>query len=275
MFGNKEEKQNKKKAEKELNNFITKKGLMLVPTLKLRQILPLYGVVKINKRDMKCIKNINNTIKNEIKKGELSSEDIEGRIKNLLTQEYGEPISQEEANQKCLDHKLAPLIEKEKKLEEKFGIPFRGKKWFKCTIEEVKAGTITNTPQRQVDSAYVFIEEDYFNIVKESVFLKSKMGVKKIFFKNIASVDYDARGKLHISNSLVINLKSFDNIILKNLNEKCVKLVQEAFDNFMNSSSDETVVVKSDADELLKWHNLYEKGIISEEEFEAKKKELL
>lgn len=31
----------------------------------------------------------------------------------------------------------------------------------------------------------------------------------------------------------------------------------------------------SDADELLKWHELYEKGVISQEEFEAKKKELL
>lgn len=31
----------------------------------------------------------------------------------------------------------------------------------------------------------------------------------------------------------------------------------------------------SDAEELLKWHELYEKGVISEEEFEAKKKELL
>lgn len=31
----------------------------------------------------------------------------------------------------------------------------------------------------------------------------------------------------------------------------------------------------SDADELLKWHDLYEKGVISQEEFEAKKKELL
>ena len=31
----------------------------------------------------------------------------------------------------------------------------------------------------------------------------------------------------------------------------------------------------SNADELLKWHELYEKGVISQEEFEAKKKELL
>lgn len=31
----------------------------------------------------------------------------------------------------------------------------------------------------------------------------------------------------------------------------------------------------SNADELLKWHDLYEKGVISQEEFEAKKKELL
>lgn len=31
----------------------------------------------------------------------------------------------------------------------------------------------------------------------------------------------------------------------------------------------------SNADELLKWHELYEKGAISQEEFEAKKKELL
>ncbi len=39
-----------------------------------------------------------------------------------------------------------------------------------------------------------------------------------------------------------------------------------------NTSKENNV---SNADELLKWHDLYEKGVISQEEFEAKKKELL
>lgn len=217
------------------------------------------------------------TLKKDIKNG-LEAHEIYNRIKELLTQEYGEQLTPEEVKQNTITQKAAPIIDKEKKLEEKFGVQFKGKKWFRCTIEEVKASTISNIPQRQVDYAYVIVEDDHLDIIKESVFIKSKMGTKKIFFNNIASIDYDARGKLHISNSLVINLKSSDNVLLKNLDEKFVKMVQDAFNDFMaKDGSGEPVVVKagSNADELLKYAELFEKGLLTQEEFEAKKKELL
>ena len=126
----------KQEAKKELNNFIKRKVGVVYPTKRLRQILPLYGIVKGNKEVSKYILHMNNILKEEIKKGELVAEDVEYRINELLTHEYGEPISQEEANKRVIDYKVGRGIDKEKELEQKFNISFEGKKWFKCSIEE-------------------------------------------------------------------------------------------------------------------------------------------
>lgn len=81
------------------------------------------------------------------------------------------------------------LKKKQQKLEEKFGVDLTNKQWFECTIEEVKYSTFTNQPQRNIDTAYVIINEDNLEIFKESVWLKSNIGTRKIYFYNITSID--------------------------------------------------------------------------------------
>lgn len=177
----------------------------------------------------------------------------------------------------------------ETKLENKFNIDLKGKYWFQCTIEEIKASTFFNEPRRDIDTAYVVLEELYILIIKESVFIKTDMGSRKIFYDNIASIDYDKRGVFHASSSLFINLKSSDTIQLKFIKEKDANELNKRVEDFItnkhqlnvssvnnnnisNRNNNQTV---SKADELVKYAELYKEGFLTKEEFEMKKKELL
>ena len=176
----------------------------------------------------------------------------------------------------------AKKLKKQQELEEKFGVDLTGRQWFKCTIEEVKYSTFSNQPRRNVDYAYVIINEDNFEIIKESVWLKSDMGTRKLFFYNITSVDFDARGKLHASSSVIINTKSAEHIQLKFVTKNDFNLMNNAFESYLEKTHNpqqyvphQNVSTTSDADELLKYAELYEKGLLTQEEFEMKKAELL
>ena len=56
----------------------------------------------------------------------------------------------------------------------------------------MKRSTFSNTNNRNVDTAYVFIEDKFIEIFKESAWLKTNMGSRKIYYDNIASIDKTA-----------------------------------------------------------------------------------
>lgn len=214
-----------------------------------------------------------NKSQNDIKEKKLEKQrkEEEKRIKNLQKQKEKE---RKEEEKRIRD--LEVRKEKEIKLGEKFKIDLASKTWFQCTIEEVKYSTFSNTPNRNIDTAYVIINEDNVEILKESVWIKSNMGTRKIFYDNITSIDFDARGKLHLSSSLIINTKSAEHIQLKNVGEKNYNLLNDAFENFMKKPSQTAVISKSSkADDLLKYAELFEKGLISKEEFNLLKNEII
>ena len=170
-------------------------------------------------------------------------------------------------------------ITNEIKLEQKFGVPFQNRLWFKCSIEEIRHATFSNANQRDFMDCYVILEDTYMLIVKESVILKSKMGNIKIFYDNIAGIDYDARGLLHLSNSLDIHLKSSGKVELKYVTDEMVDMVTGKFNEYMgnkinNSNESMGNNRNSNVDDLVKLAELYEKGLLTKEEFEIKKKEL-
>lgn len=168
--------------------------------------------------------------------------------------------------------------EKEIQLEEKFGIKFQNKNWFECTIEEMKYSTFSNTNRRDVDHAYVIVEEEYIEIAKESVFIKTNMGHRKVYYQNVASIDYDARGKFHASNSLIINLKSSEHVQLKNISEYWVKYITDKYEQYLfkgNNNSVKSVENSNNIDDLMKYAELYEKRLITKEEFNLKKAEIM
>ena len=101
------------------------------------------------------------------------------------------------------------------------------------------------------------------------------MGARKIYFENITSIDEDNRGKLHLSNSVMINTKSGESAVqLKYVQKEDYELLVNAFDEYMGNKTS-NIIPNSKADDLLKYAELFEKGLLTEEEFEAKKKELL
>ncbi|MBE6047742.1 MAG: hypothetical protein E7213_04940 [Clostridium sp.] len=105
------------------------------------------------------------------------------------------------------------------------------------------------------------------------------MGDKIIPYANINAIDYDKAGAFHITSSIVISISGFDSIVLKHTTEENFQLLYEAWINFNSKTNQQQVTNEttqtSNADELIKYAQLYKEGLLTEEEFEAKKKELL
>jgi hypothetical protein len=282
---NKKTDEEKRIEEQALNELNTYKN---DSCFKYRQLLPLYNISHMGFSETRFFNNCYKKIKKEIKNDGLQSNEIKKRFNELLTEKYGEPMNQQEANKKIQEERLKPLKEKEKKLEKKFGVKFENRVWFTCAIEEAKNSTFTNTVRREVDKAYVFIEDNYLEIIKESVFLKSNMGTRKIYYENIAGIDYDARGKLHLSSSLIINLKSSEFIQLKNVPENMVNVIDTRYNSFLHhkntTTNTNTVIIeknndsKPDVDPMKKIKEakeLLDAGAITEEEFDKIKAKYL
>lgn len=206
---------------------------------------------------------INNQVKSELHEGNLELEDIPARIDQLLV-ENGNP------------EKIQEKAEKFKNDAIKLGVDGFD---FRCTLHEKRMGTLGGNKE-DVVQGYCFVNEDRLIVKKISVFMKSQLGDKVVPYANINAIDFDKAGRFHVTSSIVISISGFDTIVLKNTTEENFKLLHDAWLNF-NSKLNEPAptVIESNqpsaADELLKWHDLYEKGVISEEEFEQKKKELL
>ncbi|WP_407375987.1 zinc-ribbon domain-containing protein [Methanobrevibacter sp.] len=282
--GNKEQKQKKKQAEKILDEIVG--GLM--PTRTRLAFFSRMTAKGIKPRQQEKVRlTVLKTVKSEVENNELEPtlEDINQRIEQILN----ENSDQEVLEKRRENHEMAVQKAKNKKiikkteLEEKFGIDLTDKQWFQCSIEEVKYSTFTNQPQRNIDTAYVIINKDNFEIIKESVWLKTNMGTRKLFFYNITSIDYDARGVLHASSSVIINTKSAEHVQLKFVTRENFDLMNNAFESFLDkihnppqtAQVQENVSTTSSVDELLKFAELYEKGLLTKEEFEMKKAELL
>lgn len=195
----------------------------------------------------------------------------EKRIRNL-EKEKERKMKEEEKRIK----NLAKQNEKIRKIEEKFNVDLTGKTWFQCSIEEIKYSTFNNQPNRNIDTAYVIVNRDNVEILKESVWIKSNMGSRKIFYDNITSIDYDARGVFHASSSVIINTKSAEHIQLKFVGEENFNLLNDAFEDYINKPQETAYISQSSkADDLLKYAELFEKGLISKEEFNILKSEII
>lgn len=217
--------------------------------------------------------DVHNQILEELENKELDAEKVPERCYQI-TDEVIENNKDYISNKK-IEKTKKKTKEKTSKIENKFNIDLTEKYWFECTIEEIKASTLTNTEKRNVDTCYVIVKDTYLDFYKESVFIKTNMGNRRVFYKNISSIDYDAKGKFHLSNSLFINLNSFDRVQLKNIKERDVEEITKRYENFINNNNQPAQQTTSNADELLKYAELYEKGLLTKEEFDQKKKELL
>ncbi len=103
------------------------------------------------------------------------------------------------------------------------------------------------------------------------------MGTRKLYFDNIASVDFDARGRLHASSSVILNTKSAEHVQLKFVTKENFELMNNAYESYIEKSHNipQNNSTNSNADELLKYADLYERGLLTKEEFDMKKAELM
>lgn len=278
--GSNEQKQRKKQAEKILDEIVG--GLM--PTRTRVNFFNRMRAKGIKPRHQEKVRSIVlNTIKYEVENYELepTMEAINQRIEQIIIENVDpkEIEKRRVAVQKAESKKII----KKSEIEEKFGVDLNNKLWFQCSIEEIKYSTFTNQPMRNIDTAYVIISEDNFEIIKESVWLKTNMGTRKLYFYNITSIDYDARGLLHASSSVIINTKSAEHVQLKFVTKDNFDLMNNAFESYLEKTHEpqqtapiqQNIQATSSADELLKYAELYEKGLLTKEEFDLKKYELL
>lgn len=111
-----EEKQVEEEALKELKTY--KEDTYL----KFREIGPRYGLTKARYSEGRFFNKILKTLKKEIKKEELTANDIEGRVHDFFKEKYGEPMDEKKDMK---NHKES--IEKPKIKEEKFNITSENK----------------------------------------------------------------------------------------------------------------------------------------------------
>lgn len=213
---------------------------------------------------------INKQVKNEVYEGTLQNKDIPMRIGQLLA-ENGDPTKV----QQRIQENTVKMETKQKKL----GVEGYN---FSCTLHEKRMGTFGGKKE-DVIKGYCYVKEDRLVIKKISIIMKTQMGDKVIPYSKINAIDFDKAGKFHITSSIVISVSGFDTVILKDTNEQNFKLLHDTWIRFNTKSNQPTptttkVIEKStstNADELLKYAELYEKGLLTKEEFDLKKKELL
>ena len=167
------------------------------------------------------------------------------------------------------------LSDKNKELLEKYGLT-DSNHFFECTIEEMRYTTLSNTNQRNVQHGFVGVYDDKLVIAKQGVFIKSDLGSRVIYFKNVAAIDYDERGVFGLSRNLIINMKSNEHVQFKNIADNDSLIVIETFNKFMEVDNQPQVVKETNVmDELLKAKELLDAGLLTDEEFARLKEKLL
>ena len=113
---------------------------------------------------------------------------------------------------------------------------------------------------------------------KRIIFCNSTLGTtneKQIMIKDIQSIDEHISGLTKTGELRIVGITEtfVVKVLRKGLNEEIKKAIDKA-KNF-KSNSNNIGSIASNADEIRKYKQLYEDGIITQEEFERKKQEIL
>jgi len=162
---------------------------------------------------------------------------------------------------------------------------------FSCSIDEIRTKWSGEkiTDRRK---CHVRVLEDKLIIQKTGVVIKSDLGNRIIYFSDISSIDFDKAGLLHVTSSITIILRGGEPVTLIYADEPQFNLLNGKWRNYKenqnkiqnpimsqniqeetNAQNIETSM--SNADELLKYAELYEKGLLTEEEFNSLKQKLI
>lgn len=205
---------------------------------------------------------VNKQIKKELHEGTVELRDIPERINQILAQ-YANPEKIEKKNKK-IQRELV-----------KAGVEDRD---FSCVLYEERRSGFNNKKENLV-KGFCYVNEDKLVIKKLSFFKSRDLGDKVIPYGNINAIDYDKQ-VVGRTSGIVISVSGFKPIVLQGATDENFQLLNDAWLNF-NKKSNESVqkIVETNtltnADELLKYVELYEKGLLTDEEFAAMKKKII
>ena len=191
--------------------------------------------------------------------------------------DFKKEVEKGDINKEEIHNKILEKLDSEHEKEVEMGISGYD---FSCTLYEIRQGTFGQ--KDDVVKGYCFIEKDKLTIKKISSWLKHDKGNKIIPFNNINAIDYDKAGGLQLTSSIVIGISGLQPIVLRHTSLKDFESLHQAWLDYNNphnkepsSEKEVTETQVSTADELMKYAELYEKGLLTEEEFTALKKKLL
>ena len=205
---------------------------------------------------------VNKQIKKELHEGTVELRDIPERINQILAQ-YANPEKIEKKNKK-IQRELV-----------KAGVEDRD---FSCVLYEERRSGFNNKKENLV-KGFCYVNEDKLVIKKLSFFKSRDLGDKVIPYGNINAIDYDKQ-VVGRTSGIVFSVYVFKPIVLQGATDENFQLLNDAWLNF-NKKSNESVqkIVETNtltkSDELLKYAELYEKGLLTDEEFAAMKKKII
>ncbi len=149
---------------------------------------------------------------------------------------------------------------------------------FQCSLDEERTNWMGERISERRD-ATVRVFKDRLVINKTGVFIKSDLGSRTIYFQDISSIDFDKAGMFHITSSIKIILRGGEYVTLLYCDEGKYAMLNGEWanykENLIKPQPTQSNPEMTNADELLKYADLYERGFLTQEEFEQKKKELL
>lgn len=205
---------------------------------------------------------VNKQIKKELHEGTVELRDIPERINQILAQ-YANPEKIEKKNKKIQRELVKASVEDRD---------------FSCVLYEERRSGFNNKKENLV-KGFCYVNEDKLVIKKLSFFKSRDLGDKVIPYGNINAIDYDKQ-VVGRTSGIVISVSGFKPIVLQGATDENFQLLNDAWLNF-NKKSNESVqkIVETNtltnADELLKYAELYEKGLLTDEEFAAMKKKII
>lgn len=279
MFNRKENRANKdeiKKGEKILKNIMGNKLVMNRDfTIKLN--MNGFGGLNITKTWL----NINKQIKNELKNGELKAEDVEKRIDEMIMElsgndhiitkeEYMEAYNEKQKEeQEKINKNVEETREKIKqnilnKGKVSIQIPYQGN-GFASTMVSGKVFGTAGLGLAALSEGNVKWKHTELLVMEKGLTVKSTGDV--VLYEDIKEVVLSKGGMLHTIVTIVT--KDRYNFIFKIATMDSLPVKRIIEDNLTSSNDDDGV------DALMKYAELYEKGLLTKEEFEMKKQELL
>ena len=146
---------------------------------------------------------------------------------------------------------------------------------FQCDMYENRTN-ILGQKEDDLVNVYALIRDDSLVLRKTGIFIKSDLGTKTLFYKDINLIDYDKPGIFHITSNLAITMISGERIVLRNVDENWYdEINQKWIDYHNNQNKGKSVTQDSTYEKIVKYAELYEKGLLTREEFDELKSQLI